>query len=44
VANLVVRLLVTASSLSSNSDIPLKLQNGRHKQKSGQHALAHKIK
>ncbi len=38
VANLVVHLLVKASSLASNPDIPQKSKiiNGRHKQRNGQ--------
>jgi hypothetical protein len=39
-ANLVARLVVTANSLGSNTDIPQESQSGRHKQRSGQHTLA----
>jgi hypothetical protein len=34
---LVSRLLVTASSLGLNQDIPKKIINGQHKQRSSQH-------
>jgi hypothetical protein len=40
-AKLVARLLVTASSLGSNPDIPQKSQMGDSNQKSCQHTLAH---
>jgi hypothetical protein len=38
VAKLVARLLIILSSQGSNPVIP---QNGRHKQRSGEHTLAH---
>jgi hypothetical protein len=40
IAKLVSGLLVTASFVGSNPDIPKKPQHGRHKQRSGQHTVA----
>ncbi len=44
VAKSVARQLATASTLGSNPDIPQKIINGRHKQRSGRHTLARQKK